>query len=319
MTAELGATTTTDDVLEGVDLSGKRAIVTGASTGLGEETTRALAAHGAAVTMAVRDVRKGEEAASRIRMALPTADLPDLHLDIRQLELGSLASVRAFAEGFLADHDKLDLLILNAGVMACPYMTTEDGFELQFGTNHLGHFLLAELLAPALVAAAPSRVVSLSSGGHRIADVDLDDPGFEHTEYSPWVGYGRSKTANVLFAVGFEHRYGQQGVHAYSVHPGMIATDLGRHLTKETASVIRQARTRGAARVEYKTIPQGAATTLWAATVPGLETQGGAYLEDCHVATVTDDPDARGGVRSYAIDLARADALWELSERLTSA
>ena len=190
---ELGATSTTDDVLEGVDLTGKRAIVTGASTGLGEETTRALAAHGVAVTMAVRDIYKGEQAAARIRSVLPNADLPDLHLDIRQLELGSLASVRAFAAGFLADHDRLDLLILNAGVMACPYMTTDDGFELQFGTNHLGHFLLAELLTPALVAAAPPRVVSLSSGGHRIADVDLDDPGFEHTEYSPWVGYGRPR------------------------------------------------------------------------------------------------------------------------------
>jgi NAD(P)-dependent dehydrogenase (short-subunit alcohol dehydrogenase family) len=316
---ELGATSTTDDVLEGVDLTGKRAIVTGASTGLGEETTRALAAHGAAVTMAVRDVRKGEEAASRIRTALPTADLPDLHLEIRQLELGSLASVRAFAEGFLAKHDRLDLLILNAGVMACPYTKTEDGFELQFGTNHLGHFLLATLLAPALVAAAPSRVISLSSGGHRIADVDLDDPGFEHSEYSPWVGYGRSKTANVLFAVGFDQRYRDQGVHAYSVHPGMIVTELGRHLTKETASVIRQARTPGAARVEYKSIPQGAATSVWAATSPSLEGHGGAYLEDCHLAEVTDDGEARGGVRSYAVDPARADALWKLSERLTSA
>jgi NAD(P)-dependent dehydrogenase (short-subunit alcohol dehydrogenase family) len=209
-----GATSTTDDVLDGVDLSGKRAVVTGASTGLGEETTRALSAHGAAITMAVRDTARGDAAAARIRELVPEADL-----EVRQLELGSLASVRAFAEGFLAEHNQLDLLINNAGVMASPYGTTEDGFELQFGTNHLGHFLLANLLAPVLVAAAPSRVISLSSAGHRFSDIDLDDPGFETTEYEPWVSYGRAKTANALFAVGFDARYGGQGVHAYSLHP----------------------------------------------------------------------------------------------------
>ena len=169
--ASFGANSTTDDVLEGVDLRGRRVFVTGASTGLGEETARSIASHGAAVTMAVRDLDRGGAAVERIRTTVPAADL-----EVRELELASLASVRACAAGFLADHDRLDVLVNNAGVMACPFGTTADGFELQFGTNHLGHFLLANLLAPALVAAAPARVVSLSSRGHRFSDMDLDDP-----------------------------------------------------------------------------------------------------------------------------------------------
>lgn len=303
-----GATSTTDDVLDGVDLSGKRAIVTGASTGLGEETARALSAHGAAVTMAVRDTAKGDAAAARIREAVPEADL-----EVREVELGSLASVRAFAEGFLAEHSHLDLLINNAGVMASPYATTEDGFELQFGTNHLGHFLLANLLAPALVAAAPSRVISLSSAGHRFSDIDLDDPGFETTEYEPWISYGRSKTANALFAVGFDARFGHQGVHAYSLHPGGIVTELGRHLTEESINTLMSAMPKGEELV-WKTVPQGAATTCWAATAPELEAHGGAYLEDCHVAEPNPDPEGRTGVKPYAVDPASADALWAFSE-----
>lgn len=305
-----GAESTTDDVLEGVDLTGRRVLVTGGSTGLGEETSRALAARGASITMAVRDPARGDAAAERIRTSAPDADL-----EIRRLDLSSLASVRSFADGFLADHDRIDVLINNAGVMACPYGTTEDGFELQFGTNHLGHFLLATSLAPALVGGAPSRVIALSSAGHRRADVDLDDPGFERTPYEEWAAYGRAKTANVLFAVEFDRRFADQGVRALAVHPGLIATELGRHLTEETlATLAASMSSRG--EVTWKTIPQGAATSVWAATSPDLDEVGGRYLEDCHVADINSDPDSRGGVMAYAVDPDRAAGLWSLSESL---
>jgi NAD(P)-dependent dehydrogenase (short-subunit alcohol dehydrogenase family) len=305
-----GPESTTDDVLAGIDLAGKRALVTGASTGLGEETARALASAGAAVTLAVRDQTRGDAAADRIRAAVPGANL-----EVRRLDLASLASVRAFADAFLADHDRLDLLVNNAGIMACPQDVTADGFEMQFGTNHLGHFLLASLLAPALVAAAPSRVVALSSAGHRRSDVDLDDPGFETTPYEPWIAYGRSKTANALFAVGFDHRFASQGVRAFAVHPGVIATELSRHLTDETLSALISSMS-SAREVRYKSVPQGAATSVWAATSPELEGRGGLYLEDCHIAELTDDPEMSGGVRAYALDPDRADALWARSEEL---
>jgi len=311
----LGFSSTTDDVLVGIDLSGKQVVVTGASTGLGEETTRALAAHGANVTMAVRDVSRGEAAAARIR-----GSVPDAQLEIMQVDLASLASVRSFAEEYLAQHDRTDVLINNAGLMACPQGTTVDGFELQFGTNHLGHFLLGVLLAPSLVESAetggaPSRLVSLSSRGHAFADVDLEDWNFEHTPYDPFVAYGRAKTANALFALGFQQRYGDHGVLALSVHPGGIHTELGRHMTRETiASLLERIGPGG--NFAWKTIPQGAATSVWAATSPNLRGHGGAYLEDCSVAETGDDESLNSGVRPYAIDPERADALWTLSERL---
>ena len=306
MTA-FGSTTTTDEVLEGIDLTGKRFVVTGASTGLGEETTRAVAAHGGSVTMAVRDLDKGHTAAARVREAGHDADL-----EVRELDLASLASVRSFATQFLADHDRVDVLVNNAGVMACPHAVTADGFEMQFGTNHLGHFLLTTLLAPALVSAAPSRVVALSSRGHRFGDIDLDDPNFEQTTYEPWVAYGRSKTANALFAVGFDQRYRDRGVRAFSVHPGGIATELGRHLTDETISTLASSLPPDQP-MEWKTIPQGAATSVWAATSGDLDDQGGLYLEDCGIAEPVEAV-VTSGVQSYAVDPARADALWDFSE-----
>jgi NAD(P)-dependent dehydrogenase (short-subunit alcohol dehydrogenase family) len=310
-----GFASTTDEVLAGHDLTGRLAVVTGASTGLGEETARALAAHGATVVMAVRDLGRGTAAAERIRTTVP-----DAQLDVRDLELASLASVRSFAEGFLADHDRLDLLINNAGIMACPQGTTVDGFELQFGTNHLGHFLLGVLLAPALIAGAPSRLVSLSSRGHSFADVDLEDWNFERTPYDPFVAYGRAKTANALFAVGFQRRFGDRGVDAFAVHPGGIRTELGRDMTRETRAALfsrlADASSGAATEFSWKTIPQGAATTVWAATSPALSGHGGAYLEDCGIATVGTDPGLSSGVVPYAVDPDRADALWELSQRL---
>jgi NAD(P)-dependent dehydrogenase (short-subunit alcohol dehydrogenase family) len=308
-----GFDTTADEVLDGIDLTGKRILITGASAGLGVETTRALAAHGASVTMAVRDLTKGAAAMEGVLEGVPQADL-----DLRQLDLADLSSVRTFAHGFLEDHDVLHVLIGNAGVMACPEGRTVDGFELQFGTNHLGHFLLVDLLTPALVAAGGARVVLLSSAGHRLADVDLDDPSFERTPYDAWTGYGRSKTANILCAVGVDQRLRDQGVRAYAVHPGRIPTELGRHLTDETLTQMAERTKQTTASVGWKTVEQGAATSVYAATAPELDGEGGVYLEDCHIADlVDDDPAISGGVRAYALDPARADALWDLSERLT--
>lgn len=307
-----GFESTTDDVLEGIDLTGKRILVTGASAGLGVETTRALAAHGGSVTMAVRDLDKGAAAREQV-----LADVPDADLELHRLDLADLASVRAFAESFLDDHPVLHVLIGNAGVMACPQGTTADGFETQLGTNHLGHFLLVQLLTPALVAAHGARVVLLSSAGHRLGDVDLDDPGWERQPYDPWVAYGRSKTANVLCAVGIDQRLRDQGVRAFAVHPGVIATELSRHLTEESMAAFR-AMQRPGERTAMKSVAQGAATTVYAATSPDLDGQGGLYLEDCHVAEVTDDPTQRSGVRPYALDPERADALWALSEELVA-
>lgn len=309
--ASLGPESTADDVLDGLDLTGRRFLVTGASAGLGAETTRALAAHGASVTMAVRDLTKGAEAMDQVLASVPEADL-----DLRLLDLADLASVRAFAHGFLEDHPGLDVLIANAGIMACPHGTTSDGFELQLGTNHLGHFLLITLLMPALEMAGGARVVLLSSAGHRFGDVDLDDPWFEHQPYDPWVAYGRAKTANVLCAVGIDQRFRDRGVRAFAVHPGGIQTELGRHLTRDTLQVLMDRLAAAPTETVWKTVPQGAATTVYAATSTDLDGLGGLYLEDCHIAAITDDPDARDGVRAYALDPARADALWELSERL---
>ena len=306
---ELGATTTTDEVLEGVDLGGQTVLVTGASAGLGQETARALAAHGASVLLAVRDLAKGEAAVAAIR-----EEVPEARLELREVDLASLASVRAFAWAMLADHDRLDVLIANAGVMACPQGTTVDGFETQFGTNHLGHFVLVNALAPLLVAGAPSRVVVLSSAGHRFSDVDLDDPGFDHTPYDAWAAYGRAKTANVLFAVELDRRLRDRGVRAFAVHPGAIITELGRHLTEETLAEMGR---RTASRpMPWKSIPAGAATSVFAAVSPDLEGEGGVYLEDCHIAGVVDDPESRTGVRAYATDPDRAVALWQRSEEL---
>lgn len=303
-------TSTTDQVLDGIDLTGKRVLVTGASTGLGEETTRALAAHGATVTMAVRDRERGDAAAARVRESVPAADV-----EVMLLDLASLTDVRRFAAEFLASHDHLDVLVNNAGVMACPQAETAEGFELQIGTNHVGHFLLTRLLDPVL--GPGSRVVALSSAGHRFSDVDLDDPNFEHTAYDPWAAYGRSKTANALFAVELDRRLRARGAHAYSVHPGGIVTELGRHLTEETMAVLTDVP--ADEQIRWKSVPEGAATSVWAATAPELDDHGGAYLEDCGIARSNPDPMSRGGFKPYAVDPARAAALWDRTEEWISA
>ncbi len=306
-----GRETTTDELLDGKDLSGRRILITGASAGLGAETARALAAHGASVVMAVRDLAKEERAAD----AVMAAAAPNARVELREVDLASLASVRTCADQLLTEGIPLPVLVANAGVMACPQGTTEDGFETQFGTNHLGHFVLVNRLVPLLVAGAPSRVVVLSSSGHRFSDVDLDDPGFEHTPYDPWVAYGRAKTANALFAVALDGKLRDRGVRACAVHPGGIQTELGRHLTPEAISSLMQ-RIPNRQRPSFKSVPQGAATSVWAAVIADVEEIGGRYCEDCGVAQLTEDAMAPVGVRQYAVDPGRAESLWIRSEEL---
>jgi NAD(P)-dependent dehydrogenase (short-subunit alcohol dehydrogenase family) len=309
MTGPFGATSTTDDVLEGVDLSGKRILVTGASAGLGVETARALVAHGAQVVGAVRDLDKAHRATEPVRAAAAHGG----GLEFVTLDLASLASVRACADALIAASKPFDLIIANAGIMACPQSTTADGFETQFGTNHLGHFVLINRIASLLTSGA--RLVNLSSAGHRFSDVNIEDPNFEHTPYSEFGAYGRSKTANILFAVEFDRRHKADGVRATAVHPGVIQTELGRHMTPE---VMRQIipDDGSAPTFTWKTIPQGAATSIWSGVVAPADLVGGLYCEDCHVAELQNDPEARGGVRSYALDPERAKALWAKSEEM---
>jgi NAD(P)-dependent dehydrogenase (short-subunit alcohol dehydrogenase family) len=315
MAGPFGATSTTDEVLEGVDLSGKHILVTGVSAGLGVETARTLAAHGATVVGAARDLTKAKGATEPVRKDAKNGG----GLELVELDLASLASVRACADGLNAAGKPFDLIIANAGVMACPKGTTADGFETQFGTNHLGHFVLVNRIAGLLKSG--SRLVNLASSGHRFSDVDLEDPNFEHTEYTEFGAYGRSKTANILFAVEFDRRHKAGGVRAAAVHPGGIQTELGRHLKPEVVqAMIEQINAAnaggGAAGFEWKTIPQGAATSVWAGVVAPADLVGGLYCEDCHVAQLTESADVRAGVRAYALDPEHAKALWAKSEEM---
>ena len=315
MAKTFGATSTTDEVLDGVDLSGKRIVVTGVSAGLGVETARALAARGAYVIGAARDLKKAERATAQVREDARNGGA----LELIELDLASLKSVRAAADKLLAEGKPLDIIIANAGVMAAPFGKTEDGFETQFGTNHLGHFVFVNKIAPLLRSGG--RFVSLASSGHRRSDVDLEDPNFDRGDYDPWVAYGRAKTANVLFAVEFDRRWRDRGIRGIAVHPGGIRTELGRHmqpgqLEELVAQLNKQAAAQGKAAYELKSIPQGAATSVWAGVVSNADEVGGRYCEDCHVATITltGGLDASSGVRPYALDAERAMALWAKSE-----
>jgi NAD(P)-dependent dehydrogenase (short-subunit alcohol dehydrogenase family) len=313
MTGGLDAESTTDDVLQGVQLAGRRVLVTGVSSGLGVETARALCAHGADVVGAARDLAKAHAATKHIR-ALHGAG----RFELVELDLASLASVRACADALVDARKPFDLVVANAGVMACPKGTTVDGFETQFGTNHLGHFVLVNRIVSLLKTG--SRFVSLSSAGHRFSDVDLDDPNFECTPYTEFGAYGRSKTANVLFAVEFDRRHQREGVRAVAVHPGGIQTELGRNMTpaatQQMISSINQTQPAGVPQFKWKSIAQGAATSVWAGVVAPPEMVGGRYCEDCHVAEILEGEGIRGGVRPYALDPERAKALWAKSEKM---
>jgi NAD(P)-dependent dehydrogenase (short-subunit alcohol dehydrogenase family) len=314
MASSFGATSTTDEVLAGVDLSGKRILVTGVSAGLGVETARTLAAHGATVVGAARDLGKAHGATAQVRADAANGG----SLELIELDLASMASVRACADALNAAGKPFDAVICNAGVMATPQGKTADGFETQFGTNHLGHFVLVNRIASLLKAG--SRLVNLSSAGHRFADVDLEDPNFERTPYAEFVSYGRSKTANVLFAVEFDRRHKGEGVRATAVHPGGIQTELGRYMTDAVRDAlianINASQPAGAPSFSWKTIPQGAATSVWAGFKAAADEVGGKYCEDCHVAEIVDSSDIRGGVQPYALDPEHAKALWAKSEAM---
>src|ERR1700731_2178642 len=270
-----GATSTTDDVLSGVNLKGKRILVTGVSAGLGVETARSLAAHGAHVVGAARDLNKAKTATEQVRN---DAAANGGSLEPVELDLANLKSVRACSDRLLAKAEPFDVVIANAGVMATPFGHTADGFETQFGTNHLGHFVLVNRIA--CLIRDGGRLINLSSSGHRYSNVDLNDPNFERTPYDPMVAYGRSKTANILFAVAFDKRHRDRSVRAAAVHPGGIRTELGRYaepgrIEKVIEEINRQLAAEGKPAFKFKTVPQGVATSVWAAVVAPADEIGG--------------------------------------------
>lgn len=304
-----GFASTTDDVLAGIDLTGKTAVVTGASGGLGAETARALASAGTAVTIGCRDLGRGEQAAAAIR-----ASTGNDRVRVAALDLLDHARIRAFADHVGGTYDALNILVNNAGVMACPLARTERGWELQFDTNHVGHFLLTNLLTPLLVAGAPARVVSLSSFGHTRAPIDFDDLHFQNKPYDKWEAYGQAKTANALFAVGLDARLKDKGVRGFAVHPGAIVTDLGRHL--EEADIIEISGRVSTQAGGFKEVAAGAATSVWAATAPELDGKGGLYLEDCSVSAPVGTEGVTTGYLDHAVSPAIADRLWSVTEEL---
>lgn len=298
---------TAGDVMAGIDLAGRRAIVTGGYSGIGLPTTLALAAAAARVTVPARTLEKAHKALGA-----------NAGVEIATLDLMNPASIDAFANDWLRRNDRLDLLVCNAAIMACPLERDDRGFESQFATNHLGHFQLICRLWPALAAARGARVVMLSSLGHRITPVVFDDPNFERRPYDKWQAYGQAKTANSLCAVGVDERGRDAGIRGFAVHPGGIMTDLQRSLSREEQIAMGWITADGVLNPRFKTVEQGAATTLWAATSPQLHGQGGVYCEDCDIAVEVpaNDPGFTG-VRPWAVDRGAAQRLWVLSEQLT--
>lgn len=301
------------EIVAGIDLNGKVAVVTGASAGLGVETARALAAAGAEVVLAARDRERTEAVMAEIR-----AGDPQTRLVFQPLDLADLGSVRAATDALARRYPAIHILIANAGVMASPLMRTAEGCEWQFGVNHIGHFLFVNRLVPQLLAAGKARVVILSSAGHRYSAVDFDDPHFNTRGYDKWIAYGQAKTANVLFATELNRRLQQRGVSAFAVHPGAIVTELGRHLDEDDYARLRGQAKSGAG-FFFKPPQYGAATSVWAAVSPELEGRGGLFCNDCRIGQPTEDdrdgPEA--GYRPYAMDPVAAKRLWELSERIT--
>lgn len=293
-------------IVDGVDLSPMTCVITGASSGLGREAARALAAAGAHVILAARNADALAEVARWI-----AAEVAGARTSTVPLDLTALSSVRAAAAAIAEITPVLDVLMNNAGVMFTPFGRTQDGFELQIGTNHFGHFELTRLLIPQLAAAGGARIVSLSSGGHVMGDVDFDDPNWERREYDKFAAYGASKTANVLHAVEADRRLRGDGIRSYAVHPGTVATSLARYMSRADFSQLRALAAENRPEpsdgfLDFVMPEQGAATQVWAAIAPELADRGGLYLEDCRISEAA--PHAR--------DPRRAAELWELSERL---
>lgn len=305
-----GAASTASDVMAGIDLRGKRAIVTGGYSGLGVVTVRHLVTAGAQVIVPARDPARAGEALK---------DLPGV--EIIGMDLMSPGSVAAFAAGIVARGTPLHLLINSAGIMATPLMRDANGHEAQFATNHLGHYRLTCGLWPVLRAAGGARVVAVSSRGHQIAGVDFDDIDFARRDYDKWIAYGQSKTANALFALALDRRGTSYGIRAFSLHPGQILTELARHLSTEEIAAFDAMDENGQPRIDpskgMKTLEQGAATSLWCATSPLLDERGGVYCEDCNIAPINQPDLGRVGVASWAADEPSAQRLWELSRQWT--
>lgn len=316
ITSAFGARSTAREVVAGHDLRGKRMLVTGAASGIGVETAIALAEAGAHVVMGVRDEAKAAGIADPVN-----ARLGDTRMHVRQLDLSDARSIAHFAAGELETGEPLHVLINNAGVMASPLRRVGPGWEEQFGVNHLGHFLLTVMLMPALEAGAsethrPSRVVSLSSIGHRRSEVNFDDLHFDRRPYDKWEAYGQAKTANALFAVGLTRKAASRGIVANAVMPGGIMTELQRHLPKAEMVGYGWIDEEGRPNPRMKTPEQGAATSVWAAVAPELEAIGGLYLEDCAQAVAWTSEAPWSGVLPYALDPEKADRLWTVSEEL---
>jgi NAD(P)-dependent dehydrogenase (short-subunit alcohol dehydrogenase family) len=308
------ASSTAAEVIEGIDLTGKIAVVTGGYSGIGVETVRAFRSAGARVIVPTRDLEKAKA---------NLAGIPDVKL--APLDLFDPVAIDDFADWFLHSNDTLHILVNNAGVMAPPLVRDARGYESQLAINHLGHFQLTARLWPALVKANGARVISLSSYGHRRAGIDFHDVNFLRRPYDPWVAYGQSKTANSLFAVALDSIGKRLGVRAFAVHPGGIITDLVRHMTKEQLEASNVIDASGKPIIDpennKKTPQQGAATSVWCATSPMLDGMGGVYCADCDIAVLlpSDDSTALHGVRPRAVDPVAAGRLWTLSEELTGA
>jgi len=308
ITTPFGHESTAAEVAAGIDLTGKRAIVTGGASGIGVETAKAIASTGAEVTLAVRDTSAGETVAASI-----IQETGNEEVDVLELDLADQASVKSFVDGW---DETLHLLVNNAGVMAIQDLTlTPEGWEMQFATNHLGHFALANGLHEYLAADGAARIVSVSSLGHRRSPVVFEDINFENREYDPWAAYGQSKTANVLFAVEATRRWAGDGITSNALMPGGIMTNLQRHMPPASLEAMRRQAEDG---FRMKTPEQGAATSVLLATSPQLEGIGGRYFEDCNEAERNPTGEGMGGVRPYALDPADAERLWDLSLELTA-
>ncbi|MGY4827276.1 oxidoreductase [Sphaerotilaceae bacterium SBD11-9] len=311
ITSRFNRKSTALDVIDGIDLRGRRILVTGGASGLGFETSRALAKAGASLTLGVRNAAQGDDAVNRIG-----AETGNRGLRVAVLDLADLASVQRLADDWLARGEPLHVLINNAGIMACPLTRTPRGWEAQFATNHLGHFALTRALLPALLKAEAPRVVALSSSGHRISPIVFDDIHFEHREYNKWKAYGQAKTANALMALHLDTLYAKQGLTANAVHPGGIHTGLSRFLPREEMEAmgwIKPGDAPGTIPPGFKNAEQGAATSVWAASAPELQGHGGLYLEDCNEAVPSPEGERHFGYVPHVRDRAAAERLWAAS------